>query len=43
MHEEEEEERFNMIFLDVNYKDLYNAWDEYTINEINDYKNDRVN
>ena len=37
----EEEELFNIIFLDIKYKELYYALDEYVVNHIDEFKNDR--
>ena len=36
-----EEELFNIIFLDIKHKELYQALDEYVVNHIDEYKNDR--
>lgn len=37
----EEEELFNILFLDIRHKELYLALDEYVVNHIEDFKNDR--
>ncbi len=37
-----EDEAFNLIYLDIRHHDIYQAWDEYMINIIDDYKNDQV-
>lgn len=31
-----------MIFLDIKFKHMYSAWDEFIINQIDEYKNDKV-
>lgn len=36
------DELFNIIFLDIKFKNMYTAWDEFIINEIDEYKNDKV-
>ncbi|EGR31008.1 ubiquitin carboxyl-terminal hydrolase family protein, putative [Ichthyophthirius multifiliis] len=40
-HQKEQEEIFNIIYLDIKQKELYYALDEYVINKIDEYKNDR--
>ena len=40
--EKEEEEVFNIVFLDVKLKEIYQAWDHSIFHSIEDYKNDRV-
>lgn len=35
------DELFNIIFLDIKHKNIYQAWDESIINEIEGYKNDK--
>jgi hypothetical protein len=37
-----EEELFNIIFLEIKNKDLYTATDEYIVNTIDEYTNDKV-
>lgn len=37
----EEEELFNIIFLNIKHKELYQALDEYVVNHIDEFKNDR--
>lgn len=37
----QEEELFNIIFLDIKHKELYYALDEYVVNHIDEFKNDR--
>ncbi len=32
---------FNIIYLDIKHKELYYALDEYVINRVEEYKNDR--
>ncbi|KAL4443149.1 hypothetical protein ABPG74_002216 [Tetrahymena malaccensis] len=39
--EKQEEELFNIIFLDIKHKELYYALDEYVVNHIDEFKNDK--
>lgn len=37
-----EDEAFNTIYLNINHRDIYQAWDEFMINRLEDFKNSEV-